>query len=147
MDSSQSFIMKGLLRRSPRGFTMVEVVLSLVVLGVALVPLINLFYEGAERNKLVPQVVASLLAAEKMEESIASRALQGWTNFTVSPSNYSNIDSTNFPGYQWKVEVNNVQKGNFNQVVGSSTGYKRITVFVKRPDSQEHALTTIVTDY
>ncbi|MBI4491133.1 MAG: prepilin-type N-terminal cleavage/methylation domain-containing protein [Deltaproteobacteria bacterium] len=147
MDSSQSFVMKGFLRRSPRGFTMVEVVLSLVVLGVALVPLINLFYEGAERNKLVPQVVASLLAAEKMEESIASRALQGWTNFTVSPSNYSNIDSTNFPGYQWKVEVVNVQRNDFNQVVGSSTGYKRITVFVKRPDNEEHKLTTIVTDY
>lgn len=126
---------------------MVEVVLSLVVLGVALVPLIDLFYEGAERNKLVPQVVASMLAAEKMEEAIANRSLQGWTNFTVSPSNYTNIDSTNFPGYQWKVEVVNVQRNNFNQVVGSYTGYKRITVFVKRPDSQEHKLTTMVTDY
>jgi len=147
MDLSQGFVPKGFLLRNRPGFTMVEVVLSLVVLGVALVPLIDLFHEGAERNKLVPQVVASMLAVEKMEEAVASRALLGWTNFTVSPTNYSNIDSTNFPGYQWKVEVVNVQQNNFNQVVGSYTGYKRVTVFVKRPDSQEHTLITIVTDY
>ncbi len=147
MDSSRGFVLRASFLRNRRGFTLVEAVLSLVVLGVALVPMINLFYEGAERNKLVPQVVASLLAAEKMEESIASRALQGWTNFTVSSSAYSNVDTTNFPGYQWKVEMVNVQKNDFNQVVGSYTGYKRITVFVKRPDNEEHTLTTIVTDY
>jgi hypothetical protein len=133
---------------------MVEVVLSLVVLGVALVPLIDLFHEGAERNKLVPQVVASMLAAEKMEEAVADRALEGWANFASGPDDsaafpttYAAIDSTNFPNYQWKVEVVNVQQNNFNSVVGAYTGYKRITVFVKRPDSQEHTLTTIVTDY
>ena len=82
-----------------------------------------------------------------MEETIADRAIQGWTGFSASPSTYANVDNTNFPGYQWKVELVNVQQGNFNQVVGSDTGYKQITVFVKRPDSQEHELTSIVTDY
>ena len=133
--------------RGEAGFTLIEAILSLVVLGIALVPLMNLFAQAPERNKLVPQVVASLLGAEKMEETIANRALQGWASFTASPSAYANIDSTNFPGYQWKVEVVNVQRNDFNQVVGSSTGYKRITVFVKRPDGQEHKLVTMVTDY
>lgn len=133
-----------------KGFTLVEAILSIVVLGVALVPLMNLFYQGAERNNLVPQVVAPLLAAEKMEEAIAARAgISGWAGFTVSPANYANV--VDFPGYQWRVQVDNVQKGNFNQVVGSSTGYKKITVFVKRPgdadDTQAYKLTTIVTDY
>ncbi len=126
---------------------MVEAILSLVVLGVALVPLINLFYEGAERNKLAPLVVASLLAAEKMEETIAARAIDGFGTFAHSPTTYADVDATNFPGYQWKVDVVNVQQNNFNQVVGSNTGYKKITVFVKRPDNQDHELTSIVTDY
>jgi hypothetical protein len=111
----------------------------------------NLFYQGAERTNLVPQVVAPLLAAEKMEEAVAARAISGWAGFTVSPGNYANVDGINFPGYQWRVQVDNVQQGNFNQVVGSSTGYKKITVYVKRPgdadDTQAYKLTTIVTDY
>ena len=147
MDSPRGFNPRGSPLCDRRGFTLVEAILSLVVLGVALVPLINLFYEGAERNKLAPLVVTSLLAAEKMEETIADRAIQGWTGFSASPSTYANADTTNFPGYQWKVELVNVQQGNFNQVVGSDTGYMKITVYVKRPDNQEHKLTSIVTDY
>ncbi len=147
MDSPRGFNPRGSPLCDRRGFTLVEAILSLVVLGVALVPLINLFYEGAERNKLAPLVVASLLAAEKMEEVIADRALQGYSAFTASPTSYANIDSTDFPGYQWKVELVNVQRDNFDQVVGSDTGYKKITVFVKRPDNQEHKLRSIVTDY
>ncbi len=147
MDSPRGLNPRGSPLCDRRGFTLVEAILSLVVLGVALVPLINLFYEGAERNKLAPLVVASLLAAEMMEEVIAARAIQGWTGFSASPSTYANIDSTDFPGYQWKVEVATVQQDNFDQVVGSNTGFKKVTVFVKRPDNQEHKLTSIVTDY
>jgi len=131
------------------GFTLVEAILSLVVLGIALVPLINLFAEGAERNKLPYEVVASSLAASKMEELIANRATQGWTSFTASPTAYQDVDVTNFPGYQWKVEVVKVQQSDFNSVLGAgaNTRYKRITVFVQKPDTTELKLVSIVTDY
>lgn len=131
------------------GFTLVEAILSLVVLGVALVPLINLFAQGAEDNRLPYEVVASGLAADKMEELVANRALEGWTSFTASPTNYQNVDATNFPGYQWKVEVVKVAQSNFNQDLGAgaNTRYKRVTVFVLKPDSTELKLVTVVTDY
>lgn len=129
------------------GFTLVEAILSLVVLGIALVALMNLFAQAAERHTLPDEVVASGLAAAKMEEVIANRAVQGWAAFTASPTTYQVVDTTNFPNYQWMVEVVNVQKSNFNSVVGSNTGYKRITVFVKKPDATELKLVTIVTDY
>ena len=56
-------------RRVPpeAGFTLVEAILTLVVLGAALVPLINLFAGAAERNPLPPEVIAAGLAASKME--------------------------------------------------------------------------------
>ena len=132
-----------------RGFTLVETILALVVLGVALVPLINLFAHAGERDPLPQEVVAAGLAAAKMEELVANRALQGWESFTVSPTNYAAVDSTNFPDYQWMVEVVKVSQNDFNQVLGAgnSTRYKRITVFVKKPNTQELKLTTIVTDY
>lgn len=131
------------------GFTLVEAILSLVVLGVALVPLVNLFEQAAERHALPDEVIASGLAAEKMEEVIANRALQGWTSFTASPTNYAAVDNTNFPNYQWKVEVVKVAQNDFKQVLGSgaNTRYKRVTVFVRKPDNQELKLVTIVTDY
>ena len=130
------------------GFTLVEALLSLVVLGVALVPLVNLFAQAAERNHLPYEVVASGLAAQKMEEVIRNRALQGWTSFTATPTTYTTVDITNFPTYQWKVAVDTVAQNDFNQVVSAgSTPYKRITVFVQKPDATELKLTTIVTNY
>ncbi|MBI4561981.1 MAG: prepilin-type N-terminal cleavage/methylation domain-containing protein [Candidatus Rokubacteria bacterium] len=134
------------------GFTLIEAILSLVVLGVALVPLINLFGQAAEDNRLPYQVVASGLAAAKMEELIAGKALQGWVNFMSSSTDqdtYVNVDSTNFPGYQWKWEVVRVAQSDFNQALGAgaNTRYKRVTVFVLKPDSTELRLVTVVTDY
>lgn len=131
------------------GFTLVEALLSLVVLGIALVPLINLFGQAAERHTLADEVVASGLAASKMEELVANRALEGWTSFTASPTTYQNVDATNFPGYQWKVEVVKVAQSDFNQALGAgaNTRYKRLTVFVKKPDNTELTLVTVATDY
>ena len=131
------------------GFTLVETLLALVVLGIALVPLINLFAHAGERDPLPQHVVAAGLAAAKMEEASANRALQGWENFTFSPSNYTAVDSTNFPGYQWKVEVVKVSQNDFNQVLGagSNTRFKRVTVWVKKPNTEELTLISAVTDY
>lgn len=134
---------------SEAGFTLAEAILSVVVLGVALVPLVNLFARAAERNHLGYEIAAAGIAASKMEEVIANRALQGWTSFTDSPTNYQVVDGANFPNYKWKVEVVKVAQNDFNQVLGagSNTRYKRITVFVQKPDNQELKLVTIVTDY
>lgn len=131
------------------GFTLVEAILSLVVLGIALVPLINLFANAAENHSLPDEVVAAGLAADKMEEVIANRALQGWTSFTASPTAYQVVDTANFPNYQWMVEVVKVAQSNFNQVLGAgaNTNCKRITVFVKKPDGTVLTLVAIVTDY
>lgn len=123
--------------------------MSVVVLGLALVPLVNLFARASERNHLGYEVTAAGIAASKMEELMANRALQGWTSFTASPTNYQVVDGTNFPTYQWKVEVVKVAQNDFTQVLGAgaNTRYKRVTVFVKKPDNQELKLVTIVTDY
>jgi Tfp pilus assembly protein PilV len=131
------------------GFTLVEAILSLVVLGIALVPLINLFANAAEDHALPDEVVAAGLAASKMEEVIANRALQGWTGFAASPTAYQDVDATNFPGYQWMVEAVKVQQSDFNAALGAgaNTRFKRITVFVKKPDTTELTLVSIVTDY
>jgi len=135
--------------KNQAGFTLVETILALVVLGVALVPLINLFAHAGERDPLPQEVVAAGLAAAKMEEALANRALQGWGTFTASPTNYAAVDSTNFPGYQWKVEVVKVSQNDFNQVLGagSNTRYKRVTVWVKKPNTQELTLVSMMTDY
>lgn len=135
--------------RGEGGFTLLEAILSIVVLAIALVPLMNLFAQGAERNRLVYEVVAAGLAASKMEELVANRAQEGWSGFTASPTSYQAVDGTNFPGYQWKVEVVKVAQSDFNQVLGggSNTRFKRVTVFVLKPDGREIRLTTVVTDY
>ena len=135
--------------RNEAGFTLVEAIVSIVVLGIALIPLVNLFARASERTNMQYEVVGAGLAAAKMEELMANRALQGWTSFTASPTTYQVVDATNFPTYQWKVEVVKVAQNDFNQVLGAgaNTRYKRVTVFVKKPDNQELKLVTIVTDY
>lgn len=133
-------------RSGEAGFTLVEALLSLLILGIALVPLINLFGQAAERHTLPDEVIAGGLAAAKMEEVITNRAVQGWASFTATPTAYTDVDSTNFPNYQWKVKVDNVAESDFNLVQAGSK-YKRVTVFVKKPDTEELKLFTVVTDY
>lgn len=133
-------------RLSEGGFTLVEVILSLVVLGIALVPLINLFGQAAERHTLPDEVIAGGLAAAKMEEAIARKALLGFASFTASQTTYTDVDSSNFPNYQWKDEVVNVAESDFN-LVSAGSKYKRVTVWVKKPDTEELKLFTVVTDY
>lgn len=131
---------------SQAGFTLVEAILSLVVLGIGLVAVVNLFAQAAERHTLPDEITAAGLAAAKMEEVIANKALQGWASFTASPTTYTVVDGTDFPNYQWMVEVVNVAENDFNLVQAGSK-YKRITVFVKKPDTEELKLVTVVTDY
>lgn len=130
------------------GFTLVEALLSLLILGIALVPLINLFGQAAERHSLPDEVTAAGLAAAKMEEVVTNRAVQGWASFTATPTAYApnNVDAINFPGYEWMVEVVEVAQSNFN-LGQAGSNYKRITVSVKKPDGQELKLVTIVTNY
>lgn len=133
-------------RSGEAGFTLVETILSLLVLGIALVPLINLFGQAAERHSLPDEVIAGGLAAAKMEEVITNRAVQGWASFTATPTAYTDVDSTNFPNYQWKVEVVEVAESDFTLPAAGSK-YKRVTVSVKKPDTQELKLVTVVTNY
>lgn len=148
--------MSGWRPRAPmnnHGFTLVETILALIVLGIALVPLINFFAHAGERDPLPQDVVAAGLAAARMEELLANRALQGWETFPVptslAPANWVDVDTTNFPNYQWKAEVVKVSQNDFNQTLGAggNTRYKRITVYVKKPNLQVLNLVSIVTDY
>ena len=131
---------------SQAGFTLVEAILSLVVLGIGLVAVVNLFAQAAERHTLPDEITAAGLAAAKMEDAIARRALLGWASFTASQTSYTDVDSSNFPNYQWKDEVVNVAESDFNLTQAGSK-YKRVTVYVKKPDNEELKLVTVVTDY
>ena len=106
------------------GMTLVEVIIGLVIMGIAFYSLIAVFATLAPRTAVIENITKkTYLAQEKMEEYLAN-------SFT----NIISVDATSFQApfsnYKYKIIVTNVASTELNTPVAQSTNYKNVKVRV-----------------
>ena len=132
-----------------RAFTLLEVVATLVILGVGLPALIAAVRDATVRRASVQQqVVARWLACEKLEDVTADRhsATRGWSWITAA--NYPAEPTVNgFTAFARSTAITETGP----DLVAAGTGYRTVTVTVTYRDVRDGAKTlsiaTVLTDY
>ena len=136
-------------RHQSKGFTLIEVIASVVILAIALPPMLWALSDAqSQRVEPIQLSRARWLACEKIEDVIADRhsATRGYKY--IQSANYTlerRIDD--FPGYTRRVEI----KETGPDLKSTGKGYKTVTVIVEWEDisgkSRTLSLPTVLTDY
>lgn len=136
-------------RPAKRGFTIIEAVVAMVLIGVALPPMLwALRQEHRNRVRPVLAAEAGWLAVEKLEDIIADRhsTTRGY-GYLVAGNYPAENPVAGVTGFSRSVTL--AETG--PDLVSAGTGYKKATVNVTWLDgtgtSRTTTLSTIVTDY
>lgn len=130
--------MRGLNRK--RGFTIIETVLVILVLGISLTPLCILLVNVVQKNVLSGAQTTAVSLAEAEMERISSLRF----------STVDDIAQTTFPtpftNYSYQVIVDYVDGNDLNTPVAGPTDYKRVQVKIINSVVGELTLTSLVTN-
>jgi type II secretory pathway pseudopilin PulG len=82
------------------GFTYLEIILSLLIVTVTLIPILNMFSGGQERyHRSTDNTIAINLAQKKMEEIVGSNL----DTFQENPDTW--LEFSDYPGYYYQVDI------------------------------------------
>lgn len=120
------------------GFSLIELIMIIVVTGIAVVPVTNMILQGV-RGTVNADIatIAPSLAQEKMEE-IRQRTFS-------SVSGSSGVFPSPFSSYKYEISVNYVD-GKFKSSAGKSP-YKKVEVNVLHSSGKTFTLTTVMADH
>ena len=130
------------------GFTLIEAVLTITILGIGLFGIMTLFQRAVAKQADTEKLfIAENLASAKLEQMIADKTFQGYTFITAanypSPENLSGIG---FPGFTRTTSITEVDAGDL-LTVHSNSGYKRLSVTVAITGGSSVNLVTLVTQW
>ena len=125
-----------------QGFTLIETIISIVVIGIAFMGLLSLFtavYTNAVRDEVM--TIATMLAKGEIER------VKGLSFANVSNENRDSPVSFggNFSNYSWQVRVDAVPVDIASD--GGMTNYKQVEMRVSNNMIGYISLKTIVTNY
>ena len=123
---------------NPKGFTLVEVIIFVVVAGVIASTIFIPLMTGL-KGSMFPEKVATAtcLAQYKMEEFVA------YDSSPVTP--LTDYTSADISGYQWQWNISYVDGNLENPQYEEDTKYKLILVRIKDADNEGVELRTVVT--
>lgn len=126
---------------SKRGFSLIEMIIAIVVIGIAFYALISVFITVAPRNVNVEDITkATHLAFEKIEETTVK-----------SFPGIDSVGATSFTGdfsqFQYQVIVDYVTSSEPDVIAPGATDYKRVKVRTWGGLSGTVELVTLVTTY
>ena len=127
---------------SKRGFTLIELILSIVIIAIAFIP-VSVIYQQVLSKVYVTRIISSAnaLAEGKMDEVLA----QGFSGITNE--NETNFSSP-FDSYSYEVEWHYVQPGSLNTSVDPTvTGYKNVEVRVNHDEIGTLTTHSLLTNY
>ncbi len=158
-----------------RGYSLIELVLCIVILGVGVVSLINAFSVAVQKSVLSETITVGTNLARGLMEEIKSRRFDenyddnpttgGFTlpanlgpDSPESASDKSTFDDVDdfddwteglvgFPGYNLSVDVFYVAEGNWDTQAGSPTNYKRIKVTVSNDSMNDIEIVSIASGW
>lgn len=150
MSYNLTFVIKRLRQRAQntRGFTLVDTILMMVVVGIGVSGLMAYFISvNRQAMNSNMTVAASVLAQERIDQVVAAKVYQGY-NFVVA-ANYPNENLGGaFAGYSRTTQIQEVNPADLTTAqVGS--GLKRIDITVQwsAAPADRVILTTLVTQY
>ena len=130
------------------GFSLIEVVITLVILSVAAVGVLSVFTTGIGGSADPPLLSQAVnLLQEQMETTIALRKSGG---FNAVVSNPGGPFPAPFGAFSWNRVVACVNPADLNTSVGSppcATGYAHVTVTVTHTTLGSVSAETVVTNY
>ena len=126
----------------PKGFTLVEVILVIVMAGI-LLPAIVVPFVASVRGSGKPEVVntATTLAHQKMEEFMKF----DYGDSALAPVPLTAYANADISGYQWQWEIALVDSGFTTSA--TDRGYKRILIRVRVPDSDTYEIYSVVAHF
>lgn len=138
-----------MVRHARQGFTLIEAIAAVVILGVAIPPMLWAVQE-AQAHRLTPLMVttARWLAAEKLEDVIADRfsPTRGY-DYVIAANYPAEAAVASFPAFRRTVTI--AETG--ADLVSPGTGYKTVTVQLTWTDamrvSRTFTLKTVLTKY
>jgi len=134
--------------KNERGFSLVEIILTLVILSIAAGGVLSVFTEGIGRSSdplLISQAVQ--LAQEKMEEAVALRLSSG---FNAVVSNPGGAFPAPFTDFTWNRTVNCVAATDLNTSIGAppcAAGYAHVSVSVTHGVTGTITIDSLVANY
>jgi len=149
---------RGIIDRNPQsqGFTLIEIIITLLVLSIAAVGVLSVFTTGIRESAdplILNQAIA--LAQEKMDSIIGDKmnttTPRGFTY--IIPGNYpAESPVTGFPAFSRSVNVYCVTAGALDTNNGdvppcTTSGYAHITVTVTNATVGNVNVDTVVTNY
>lgn len=122
------------------GFTLIELIIVIVVVGICFISIMSLFAEGLNKNITNEiRTVATSLAEGKMEEVLQ--------NSFASITNESGSFDVPFSDYSYQVSWNYVESTDLDTPVEGPTEYKNVRVSVSHNLIEDVVLTTLISDY
>ncbi len=129
-------------RLSQKGFTLIETVITLIVLSIAAVGVLSVFTVGiiGSANPLIINQAVQLAQGE-MDEVLGERSANGFDGINAA------CTTTMPSGFGCNRTIIYVNPGSLNTSVGGPTNYKHITVSIVQPTIGSIGLDTLVTNY
>lgn len=134
--------LKEILAKNLKGFTLVEVIVSLVIIAVVMYAAIAVFItSGAKGVNVEVYTIAQALAEDKLEEAMVHDFVDATSE---SEANFSG-DLVN---YSYEIIVAYVSAEALDTPYGSATDYKKISVLIRHPQlSNPTSLESIRANY
>jgi len=141
---------------SQKGFTLIEAVLSMALIGVGLIGMMYAF-QGASQSSITADqtVVATYLAQETLERVLSQRDADGYntTRTSIQNNNYNQSPVNGFPNYNITTTVLEVDPDDDDNVDDfldalPASGCARITTTITwNNGASSLQLATLITEY
>ena len=133
--------------RNPKsnGFTLIETIITLVVLSLAAVGVLSVFTSGMKgsANPLILSQ-ATQFAQGEMDQVFGEKAANGFNTIAVGNPLAC---ATAVAGFNCSRNIYYVNSGNLNTQVGGPTNYKHVTVTVTQPVIGNVSVDSLISDY
>lgn len=136
-------------RKNKKGFTLIEAILSIMLLSVGMVGVLTLFQNNVSRsNESEITMIGTYLAQEKLEQFMQNKHYSGYNAMLNYNSAENNI--AGHAGYTRTTTSRAVSPGDLTSNPGggaSEQGYMRVTCVVTTPMGDNITLETIATNW